>query len=731
MSRKKLLLTLLSIVFFIAAAAGLSACFFKEPDFRCEVEKNYDGAGEVYGDYGYDYGDKVTLRQTTNLGYTFKGWHFRGELIKEDTISFVPKDYEIIDSRYGYKYYLMYAEWEKDPAIEPYEFTSTPTECKITGLKDTSLKKLTFPDYVTSIEREAFAKNSSVEEAILPSKLAVVEFAVFEECENLKSVEIPPSVKAIELRAFNMCPVLEEVRLSEGLKVIGVQAFSYCPKLERINFPEGLEAIRQSAFVRCEKLTRVVLPESLKSICLTAFEETPITEITIPASTEDVYIVEDESMNGYYVDFSCFEKYYVSPLNKHYKTDANNDFLLTADGKTLVCGGRNGNIPDGVEKIAARAFQWGKGFKNLILPSSVKEIGEYAFCGCPDLKNVSLNDELEIIENFAFISCKELVNVVNIPRNLQSIGWWVFYGCDKLHYNESGGALYLGNSSNSYKVLVKPADTDITECNVESSTQFVMGKAFQFCYKLERVTLPEGLKDIGCRAFDSCRNLKYINIPSGVEHIDPTAFEGCSAEEGYEYGNGLYFGNENDKYIVLVRAVNKDITSCEINPNVRLICTDTFAQCEKLESVTLPEGLTHIVSGMFRGCTALREISLPASLIALEDFAFAGCSSLERITFNGTTVEELGDYCLAGCAFETLIIPAGVKRAEQTVFNGCRKLKRIYYCGSYEEGKDFFYYGNLPSYFYCEYNPSYGGNGEHGGSFPAWHYENGEIVEWN
>ena len=52
---------------------------------------------------------------------------------------------------------------------------------------------------------------------------------------------------------------------------------------------------------------------------------------------------------------------------------------------------------------------------------------------------------------------------------------------------------------------------------------------FYSCYSLKKVTLPEGLTDIGDYAFYGCRNLKEIEIPETVARIGRRAFAMCGS----------------------------------------------------------------------------------------------------------------------------------------------------------------------------------------------------------
>lgn len=92
------------------------------------------------------------------------------------------------------------------------------------------------------------------------------------------------------------------------------------------------------------------------------------------------------------------------------------------------------------------------------------------------------------------------IPTVEIPANIKLIKSWAFTG------NDVKNVIFGGS-------------------DIEMEKQ-----AFDSCYGLSTVTLPEGMKNIPERLFNSCRNLKRVNLPKSVLRIRPGAFDNCAPE---------------------------------------------------------------------------------------------------------------------------------------------------------------------------------------------------------
>ena len=78
-----------------------------------------------------------------------------------------------------------------------------------------------------------------------------------------EKITLPDTVEYLAKNAFNTCEKLEEVDLGKGLKRTGVFSFNLCNALQSVTFPEGMEEMTECCFGGCEKLGEVYVPTSV------------------------------------------------------------------------------------------------------------------------------------------------------------------------------------------------------------------------------------------------------------------------------------------------------------------------------------------------------------------------------------------------------------------------------------------------------------------------------------
>lgn len=235
-----------------------------------------------------------------------------------------------------------------------------------------------------------------------------------------------------------------------------------------------------------------------------------------------------------------------------------------------------------------------------------------------------------------------------LPDSVIAVTATVFTECTSLKYNEYDNALYLGNDSNPYLVLVKKADNMILSCDINENTKVIANSAFSGCGELTDVVMPDSVKYIGTEAFAYCDKLKYN-----------------------EFDNAKYLGSAANPYRVLITAKNGSIKTCVVHEDTEVIATYAFGAkniyngygCISLTSLTLNEKVRYIGEKAFVSCTSLTEITIPASVTFLGMGAFYNCSKLTNINVSPDSADFTS---VNGVLYNTdkttlLAVPRGMK----------------------------------------------------------------------
>lgn len=235
----------------------------------------------------------------------------------------------------------------------------------------------------------------------------------------------------------------------------------------------------------------------------------------------------------------------------------------------------NGNTYK-VTSISWSGFVFSSSLEEVIIPEGVTYINMYAFQDCKSLTTVIIPDGMANLDYDIFHGCSKLSTIIflgDCPAKISQSSLGIQDGC-KVFVPLSKRNDYLPNLTKPTNNKVDPSRiigyehyegdypdlvfTQISgkegECSVKKANNGIKGdngklvipsailkadgyiynvttieaEAFDDCYALTSITIPEGVTEIEHSAFELCASLTSVKIPNSVTSIGPYAFYTCS-----------------------------------------------------------------------------------------------------------------------------------------------------------------------------------------------------------
>lgn len=556
------------------------------------------------------------------------------------------------------------------------------------------LESVTIEGNVTSIGKQAFYNCSKLQTLRIPNTVTYIGEWAFYGCSLLNNIEIPESVKTIGEHAFYKCTSLTSIEIPSSVEEMGTRAFEGCTSLAEVVLPQSFKHIMDYTFLGCSALKSVTLPDGLVRIGTGAFYENSSLEISqFPSSLEyiekdafrycksmtaelnipNIKEIGDEAFDyctgltsvifgdklkklgaSAFRDCSNITKIDIGDLANWCEVDFVIDKDVTYNPYNAIIGSNplvyakkiylKGkelnllNIPAGVTKISANAFNGCSRFMSLVIPNTVTEIGDYAFNNCSDLTTVTFSKgcSLEKIGNYAFAN-NPCLTKMQLPATLKSLGG-AFYRC-----------------------------TNLESVNLPDGLTTIANNTFYGCEKLNGIIIPEGVTRIGTTAFYECNSLETINIPSSVKSMGTDCFRYCRGLKGVYItdlvawcaikhanpsngsGSGMAWEPTPGYGNPLICAHNlylngELVTDLVIPGSITTVEDYAFWGASCLKTLTLEEGVTTLGAGAFSGCTSLETLRIPKSLTTVEESNLYGKSFSSVSPSQGVYIEDMESW---------------------------------------------------------------------------------------
>lgn len=465
------------------------------------------------------------------------------------------------------------------------------------------------------------------------------------------SYTLPDSVTTIGASAFYNTQ-LKQLSMSDAVTKIYESAFAGSKKLETVKLSGKLSQLYENAFADCESLKDVALPQSLTSIGTNCFKNCKrIETIQTPAAMAAL---------------------------------GSGAFEGCQSLKTVTV------LSAGVQRIAENTFKDCQSLKSVSFAAELLGVANDAFRGCENLAAFTLTDKLQVLGESAFMDCPALINIT-IPNTLTQIGGRAFENTAFLNSNTDefvivGGGALIAYRGKAADVVIPQGVTAISYLNeaiesivIPEGVVLINDGAFSGCSLLKGITLPKSLTTIGNRAFDGCESLAGFSVSQNVASIGEKAFTGCTGIEAFsvESGNksfmvdkGVLYNSVN-KFLIAYPAAStmtsyavpygvkrvapyavqgaKNLEAFDGTTSEELLDIDAyaFADCGKLQKLTLHENFRNIGSNAFMNCVSLSDYTPNYMMTNIGANAFENCTALKQFTIN-QPVAKIGKDAFKG-----------------------------------------------------------------------------------
>lgn len=241
--------------------------------------------------------------------------------------------------------------------------------------------------------------------------------------------------------------------------------------------------------------------------------------------------------------------------------------------------------------------------------SGVTNVGAYAFKDCRYLTCMFLNDDITTISDSAFYK-DEYLSAINMPRRLELVDKYAFYGCDTLTFVRARNCSRLRRIEDHAFYSC----TMLAELRLPEGLTYIGPWAFAWDRILGQedttLGLPSSLQTISTGAFAFVNHHKNLNIPANVTSIGDFAFM-CDY-----YMNNLTF-SPGDKKLTIGKAAffgDNHMKTVDLSNRVAQIDRCAFAGCEMLEEAYFGDKIDTIEGRAFTSLDNAMKIAVEGVL---------------------------------------------------------------------------------------------------------------------
>ena len=431
---------------------------------------------------------------------------------------------------------------------------------------------VTVPEGVTAIKDNVFEGNLNLTGIVLSDSVTKIGTGAFYGCANLKNVELPGKLRTIGQAAFTDCKALQHAMIPKSVKTIGAHAFSRCG-LVRLEILAEKVKIGPWAF-DCYQAPNLIHISDALAAQLGVKEIKFIFDMAFPSLIEHILNGTADYSKALYDTLVAWVKQKKNRTeiaeSAIRRDDAERlmrlfdlrgkvsleevDALIEAAGKQqkqactaalvnykneqfsqkTVDGAKEAEIDKALGIKERSVADWRKIFKLAIKDGRAEIIGYLDDSEVVEIPEKIGKNMVAGIRWNVFRENQKITGMI-VPKTVTDIAVGAFKGCTGLQ-DERGFVIINGCI---YDYFEKEKIVDIPDGITK-----IDGEAFCDHEEIEKVNIPDSVREIGCGAFGGCHGLadqdgfviirntlhdysgtsKSIVVPDGVEEISGDAF---------------------------------------------------------------------------------------------------------------------------------------------------------------------------------------------------------------
>ena len=230
---------------------------------------------------------------------------------------------------------------------------------------------------------------------------------------------------------------------------------------------------------------------------------------------------------------------------------------------------------------------------------------------------------------------------INLPYGIEGIQAGLFKA-KEVDSGEAASAYFAVDDGTHYKTLTAYGLKEVAgDEDLEDGEDT---GCFANCITFGRIELFGDTESIGDYAFKGCTRLQSVTLPTTVTQMGKIPFTGCEKLANVNFQGSEYFTCDNsiiyrldtsgNKYAIveyLEGRTSSSITATEVS-GVKEIAEEAFAHT-KVAFVDLSSTeVARIPERAFADCDKLIQVILPNSVRSVESEAFTGCVNMQRLT---------------------------------------------------------------------------------------------------